>query len=157
MASKTWPISMPFGHKAGLPPSKKYLLMRQPLFHREEYNMQYGINWLLFTGRNFLNWKFRMIPLWSRILPIRNAKHRQNPVTVRGHGVPVYCNNCSVPSHLQEPPPELPFGCMASYEQKSIPDRLRRWDFCLPSHVLLRSAQQGADLLNSYFITFWFS
>ena len=22
---------MPFGHKAGLPPSKKYLLMRQPL------------------------------------------------------------------------------------------------------------------------------
>ena len=23
---------MPFGHKAGLPPSKKYLLMRQPLF-----------------------------------------------------------------------------------------------------------------------------
>ena len=22
---------------------------------------------------------------------IRNAKHRQNPVTVRGHGVPVYC------------------------------------------------------------------
>ena len=33
-----------------------------------------------------------MIPLWPRILPIRNAKHRQNPVTVRGHGVPVYCN-----------------------------------------------------------------
>ena len=31
--------------------------------------------------------------------------------------------NCSVPSHLLEPPPELPFGCMASYEQKSIPDR----------------------------------
>ena len=24
---------MPFGHKAGLPPSKKYLLMRQPLFY----------------------------------------------------------------------------------------------------------------------------
>ena len=23
---------------------------------------------------------------------IRNAKHRQNPVTVRGQGVPVYCN-----------------------------------------------------------------
>ena len=23
---------MPFGHKAGLPPSKKYLLMRQPLY-----------------------------------------------------------------------------------------------------------------------------
>jgi len=23
---------MPFGHKAGLPPSKKYLLMRQPHF-----------------------------------------------------------------------------------------------------------------------------
>ena len=47
---------------------------------------------LLFMGRNFLNWKFRMIPLWPRILPIRNAKHRQNPVTVRGHRVPVYCN-----------------------------------------------------------------
>ncbi len=29
--------------------------------------------------------------------------------------------DCSVPSHLQEqPPPELPFGCMATYEQKSI-------------------------------------
>ncbi|MEQ2851228.1 hypothetical protein AAAV41_04540, partial [Hominiventricola filiformis] len=25
------PISPPFGHKAGLPPSKKYLLVRQPL------------------------------------------------------------------------------------------------------------------------------
>ena len=24
---------MPFGHKAGLPPSKKYLLMRQPHFY----------------------------------------------------------------------------------------------------------------------------
>ena len=33
-----------------------------------------------------------MIPLRPRILPIWNAKHRQNPVTVRGHGVPVYCN-----------------------------------------------------------------
>ena len=32
MASKPQPVSMPFGHKAGLPPSKKYLLMRQPLF-----------------------------------------------------------------------------------------------------------------------------
>lgn len=32
MASKTQWILMPFGHKAGLPPSKKYLLMRQPLF-----------------------------------------------------------------------------------------------------------------------------
>ena len=52
---------------------------------------------LLFMGRNFLNWKFRMIPLWPRILPIRNAKHRQNPVTVRGHRVPVYCNT---PLHL---------------------------------------------------------
>ena len=47
---------------------------------------------LLFTGRNFLNWKFRIIQLWPRILPIRNAEHRQNPVTVRGHGEPVYCN-----------------------------------------------------------------
>ena len=27
---------------------------------------------------------------------IRNAKHRQNPVTVRGHGVPVYCNTMNV-------------------------------------------------------------
>ena len=29
-----------------------------------------------------------------------------------------------------------------SYEQKSIPDRLRRWDFCLQTCALLRSAQQ---------------
>ena len=29
-----------------------------------------------------------------------------------------------------------------SYEQKSIPDRLRRWDFCLHAYTLLRSAQQ---------------
>ena len=28
---KSQPISPPFGHKAGLPPSKKYLLVRQPL------------------------------------------------------------------------------------------------------------------------------
>ena len=31
MGAKTQPISPPFGHKAGLPPSKKYLLVRQPL------------------------------------------------------------------------------------------------------------------------------
>ena len=29
-----------------------------------------------------------------------------------------------------------------SYNQESIPDRLRRWDFCLPDYVFLRSAQQ---------------
>ena len=29
-----------------------------------------------------------------------------------------------------------------SYEQKSISNRLRRWDFCLQACVLLRSAQQ---------------
>ena len=29
-----------------------------------------------------------------------------------------------------------------SYKQKSIPNRLRRWDFCLPAYVFLRSAQQ---------------
>ena len=29
-----------------------------------------------------------------------------------------------------------------SYNQESIPDRLRRWDFCLQACVLLRSAQQ---------------
>ena len=29
-----------------------------------------------------------------------------------------------------------------SYKQKSIPDQLRRWDFCLPAYVFLRSAQQ---------------
>ena len=29
---------MPFGHKAGLPPSKKYLLMRQPLFLTDSYH-----------------------------------------------------------------------------------------------------------------------
>ena len=27
---------------------------------------------------------------------IRNAKHRQHPVTVRGQGVPVYCNTMNV-------------------------------------------------------------
>lgn len=32
MGAKSQPISPPFGHKAGLPPSKKYLLVRQPLF-----------------------------------------------------------------------------------------------------------------------------
>ena len=31
MGAKSQPISPPFGHKAGLPPSKKYLLVRQPL------------------------------------------------------------------------------------------------------------------------------
>ena len=34
----------------------------------------------------------RQTPLWSQILPIRNAKHRQNPVTVCGHEMPVDCN-----------------------------------------------------------------
>lgn len=29
-----------------------------------------------------------------------------------------------------------------SYKQKSISDRLHRWDFCLPDYVFLRSAQQ---------------
>ena len=29
-----------------------------------------------------------------------------------------------------------------SYMQKSIPNRLRRWDFCLLAYVFLRSAQQ---------------
>ena len=32
MGAKSQPISPPFGHKAGLPPSKKYLLVRQSLF-----------------------------------------------------------------------------------------------------------------------------
>ena len=36
-------------------------------------------------------------------------------------------SNCSVPH---------------SYMQKSIPNRLRRWDFCLQACVLLRSAQR---------------
>ena len=61
-----------------------------------------------------------MIPLWSRILPIRNAKHRQNPVTVRGHGVPVYCNLLlkrfgmdfarNLPCIRREAPGEVPVG-----------------------------------------------
>ena len=34
MGAKTQPISPPFGHKAGLPPSKKYLIVRQPLFYQ---------------------------------------------------------------------------------------------------------------------------
>lgn len=29
-----------------------------------------------------------------------------------------------------------------SYKQKSTPDRMRRWDFCLPAYVFLRSARQ---------------
>ena len=32
--------------------------------------------------------------------------------------------------------------CLHSYVQKSIPDQLRWWDFCLPAYVFLRSAQQ---------------
>ena len=32
MGAKSQPISPPFWHKAGLPPSKKYLLVRQPPF-----------------------------------------------------------------------------------------------------------------------------
>ena len=36
---------MPFGHKAGLPPSKKYLLMRQPRFQKWK---------LLPDGRDFV-------------------------------------------------------------------------------------------------------
>ena len=35
---------------------------------------------VLLAYRNFLNWKFRTIQLWQQILPIWNAKHRQNPV-----------------------------------------------------------------------------
>ena len=33
-------------------------------------------------------------------------------------------------------------SCMAGYDQKSIPGRLRRWDFHLQACALLRSAQQ---------------
>jgi len=29
-----------------------------------------------------------------------------------------------------------------SYNQESIPDRLRRWDFCLPDYVFLQSAKR---------------
>ena len=33
-----------------------------------------------------------------------------------------------------------------SYTQKSIPDQLHWWDFCLPAYVFLRSAQQVCRL-----------
>ena len=52
-------------------------------------------------------------------------------------------------------PSELPFGCMASYEQKSIPDRLRRWDFFPQVKAFLRSAQQlrrPAESLPTFFL-----
>ena len=40
---KSQPISPPFGHKAGLPPSKKYLLVRQPLLSSKEDEPQNSI------------------------------------------------------------------------------------------------------------------
>ena len=42
-----------------------------------------------------------------------------------------------------------------SYEQKSILNRLRRWDFCLQACVLLRSAQQvrrPTEQLRQFFV-----
>ena len=42
-----------------------------------------------------------------------------------------------------------------SYEQKSISNRLRRWDFCLQACVLLRSAQQvprPTEQLRQFFV-----
>jgi len=59
---------------------------------RHSRKMREKVYPLFFLVGNFRNRKFRMIPLESRILPIRNAEHRQNPVTVCGHGVSVYCN-----------------------------------------------------------------
>ena len=41
---------------------------------------------------NFRNRKFRMIPVGVADFADSNAEHRQNPVTVCGHGVSVYCN-----------------------------------------------------------------
>ena len=46
MGAKSQPISPPFGHKAGLPPSKKYLLVRQPHFY-------YCPSFKSFTRRSF--------------------------------------------------------------------------------------------------------
>ena len=43
MGAKSQPISPPFGHKAGLPPSKKYLLVRQPLLSSKEDEPQNSI------------------------------------------------------------------------------------------------------------------
>ena len=37
MGAKSQPISPPFGHKARLPPSKKYLLMRHFVYMVETY------------------------------------------------------------------------------------------------------------------------
>jgi hypothetical protein len=37
MGAKSQPISPPFWHKAGLPPSKKYLIVRQPLFDCKKF------------------------------------------------------------------------------------------------------------------------
>ena len=55
MGAKSQPISPPFGHKAGLPPSKKYLLVRQPLLAVLVNNMLIGLADLFFN--NFHNTK----------------------------------------------------------------------------------------------------
>ena len=99
MASKTRLISIAFGHKAGLPPSKKYLLMRQPLFLYIMYHF------LLYLSTSLLFFiKLRLFPTEKTLY-----------ITIQ---------------------------YLHSYKQKSIPARLRRWDFCLPAYVFLRSAQQ---------------
>ena len=53
-------------------------------------------------------------------------------------------------------PPELPFGCMASYEQKSIPDRCADGIFSLKSRLSYGQRSNCADLLNRY-LHFFFS
>ena len=61
---------MPFGHKAGLPPSKKYLLMRQPLLSSDQRSDTIAI-WHVFHGNRpekymlFISFKSYRKPLLS--------------------------------------------------------------------------------------------
>ena len=81
------------------------------------------------------NWFFRCFPDWHNPLP------------------PLYCMEFSVqkiPARAHWPVPNsynkysfmVTIQYLHSYVQKSIPDQLRWWDFCLPAYVFLRSAQQ---------------
>ena len=59
---------MPFGHKAGLPPSKKYLLMRQPLT---------SVTVQSFPYRNFHR---QLLPdVWPPTCKLRDQLHPLDP------------------------------------------------------------------------------
>ena len=59
----------------------------------ESMTISPGISYLFGSEISFLieNGQAYIEPSW--ILPVRNGKHRKNPVIVRRYGVPVYCNS----------------------------------------------------------------